>query len=84
MSALQPPAQEEASKPLVWILIVTWNGKADTLACLASLRNIHYRPYKVLVIDNASSDGSVEAIRKHFPETRLVVNAKKRTFCARQ
>lgn len=80
MSALQPPAQEEASKPLVWILIVTWNGKADTLACLASLRNIHYRPYKVLVIDNASSDGSVEAIRKQFPETRLVVNAKNERF----
>ncbi|MGH7451722.1 MAG: glycosyltransferase, partial [bacterium] len=55
-------------KPLAWIIIVNWNGKADTLACLASLRKISYPSRHVLVVDNASADGSVEAIRAQFPE----------------
>lgn len=81
MSALLPAAQESV-KPLVWILIVNWNGKADTLACLASLQHITYRPHKILVIDNASSDGSVEAIRRQFPGVQVVANAKNARFAA--
>ncbi len=67
-------------KPLVWIIIVNWNGKADTLACLASLRKISYLSRHILVVDNASADGSVEAIRAQFPEVEVLVNDKNERF----
>jgi len=66
--------------PLVWILLVNWNGKADTLACLASLRKVGYQPRHILVIDNASTDGSVEAIRGQFPEVELLANPRNERF----
>ncbi len=67
-------------KPLVWIIIVNWNGKADTLACLASLQKISYPSRHVLVVDNASADGSVEAIRAQFPEVEVFINDKNERF----
>jgi GT2 family glycosyltransferase len=67
-------------KPRVWIIIVNWNGKADTLACLASLRKISYPSRHILVVDNASADGSVEAIRGQFPEAEVLVNDKNERF----
>ncbi|MDZ7269862.1 MAG: glycosyltransferase family 2 protein [candidate division KSB1 bacterium] len=70
----------QTSKPLVWIVIVNWNGKADTLNCLASLRRITYQPHLVLVIDNASTDGSVAAIREAFPEVRILANARNERY----
>jgi GT2 family glycosyltransferase len=56
------------SEPLVYIILVNWNGKAVTLDCLDSLATISYRNFKVLVVDNASNDGSVQAIKAHHPE----------------
>lgn len=67
-------------KPLVWIIVVNWNGKADTLACLASLRKISYPLRHILVVDNASADGSVEAIRAQFPEVEVLVNERNERF----
>jgi GT2 family glycosyltransferase len=51
----------------VYIIIVNWNGKTDTLACLDSLRRVDYPTYRIVVVDNASTDGSVEAIRAQHP-----------------
>jgi GT2 family glycosyltransferase len=69
-----------AADPLVWIIIVNWNGKADTLACLASLRKISYPSRHILIVDNASADGSVEAIRAQFPEAEVLVNERNERF----
>jgi len=71
-----------ATKPLSWILLVNWNGKDDTLACLASLRKVSYQPQHILVIDNASTDGSVEAIRAQFPEVEILANTRNERFAA--
>jgi hypothetical protein len=77
---LSPRTNNETAQALVWILIVNWNGKSDTLTCLASLRNVAYQPRHILVVDNASTDGSVEAIRQQFPEVELLVNARNERF----
>lgn len=66
--------------PLVWIVIVNWNGKEDTLACLSSLQKITYRPCKIILIDNASSDGSVPAIRRAFPDVEIIENSENKRF----
>jgi GT2 family glycosyltransferase len=65
--------QDHKVTPLVYILIANWNGKVMTLECLESLRSITYRPCRTLVIDNASRDGSPEAIARAHPEVELLV-----------
>ena len=52
-----------ASTPKVWIVVLNWNGLADTLACLQSLRDLRYPKLHIVVVDNGSTDGSVEALR---------------------
>lgn len=58
----------------VGVVILNWNGKADTLACLESLFRCTYPAFHIYVVDNASSDGSVEAVRRQFGDkTNLTV-----------
>ena len=65
---------------LVYILIANWNGKSITLECLESIRRITYRPFRTLVIDNASSDGSPQAIRRAYPEVEVLVLDSNRRY----
>jgi GT2 family glycosyltransferase len=62
----------EVNLPDVSIILLNWNGLADTLACLDSLSRLDYPSFQVVVIDNGSSDGSPEAIRKAHPEVRVL------------
>lgn len=66
--------------PLVFIILVNWNGKADTLECLASLRRLSYSPCRIVVVDNASTDGSREAIRSQYPEVEILAMPENRRF----
>ena len=52
--------------PKVSIILLNWNGWKDTIECLKSLFQIHYPDFDVIIVDNASEDGSVEKIRKHI------------------
>ena len=60
--------------PKVAAIIVNWNKKNDALRLLGSLKAIDYDNYDILVIDNASTDDSVKAIKEQFPEIDLTVN----------
>ncbi len=46
----------------VYVLLLNWNGAADTLECLETVFRNRYPSYRVIVCDNASHDGSVETI----------------------
>lgn len=59
-------------EPLVSIIVLNWNGRADTIECLGSVRAIQYTNYHVIVVDNGSVDGSVPAVRQTFPEVTIV------------
>lgn len=59
-------------KPRIAIVIVIWNGKEDTLACLDSLRADTYPNKHILIVDNGSTDDSVAAIRTQFPEVEVL------------
>ncbi len=63
-----------ADGPLVSIVIVNWNGWHFLPACLDSLARQSYSDHEILMIDNASGDGSVEHVRKEHPHVRIVEN----------
>ena len=52
-------------------VIVSFNARDDLLRCLASLRLVK-APLETVVVDNASLDGSPEAVAREFPDVRLV------------
>ena len=54
-----------------WLVVLNWNGRDDTLACLDSLAAVDGAP-PVVVVDNGSVDGSVEAIRAAHPGVPLI------------
>jgi GT2 family glycosyltransferase len=56
----------------VTVVILNTNRREDTLECLESLSTSTYPNLSVMVLDNASSDGSVEAIKLHFPDVQIV------------
>lgn len=58
--------------PLVSVLIVTWNRKDDVLETIRSIYDQDYRSFEIVMVDNGSKDGTVEAIRHAYPEVRLV------------
>ena len=66
--------------PLVYLIVLTWNGKEDTLECLKSLRQLTYKNARILVVDNASIDGTVDAVRHDFPNVGLIVNESNLRF----
>ena len=56
-----------AQKPQVSIIVISYNTREMTLACLASVYAETRQPFELIVIDNASTDGSAEAIAAAFP-----------------
>lgn len=58
--------------PHVKILILNWNGKELLKPCLESVLKITYPNFSILVIDNASSDGSLEMVRDNFPKVEIL------------
>ena len=58
--------------PLVISVILNTNRREDTLACLKSLKAQTYENRRVIILDNHSTDGSVEAIQTKFPGTEII------------
>jgi GT2 family glycosyltransferase len=57
----------------VSVVIVTWNSAAWVAPCLASLRAMKRIPAEIIVVDNASADGTAEIVSRGFPEAGIVV-----------
>ncbi|MCC7359782.1 MAG: glycosyltransferase family 2 protein [Anaerolineales bacterium] len=64
----------------VCTLILNTNRRADTLACLASLAASTYANNTIIVLDNASTDGSPAAIRAAYPSVRVVALPENRGY----
>jgi GT2 family glycosyltransferase len=56
----------------VGVALVNWNGAEFTIPCLQSLLDMTIVPWKIVVVDNASSDGSIERIREAVPGVELI------------
>jgi GT2 family glycosyltransferase len=64
----------KSGSPLISIVVLNWNGQQVVEECLESLQKQTYSPLEVIVVDNASTDGSAELVKKGFPEVKLIVN----------
>jgi GT2 family glycosyltransferase/glycosyltransferase involved in cell wall biosynthesis len=59
----------------VAVIIPNWNGKQHLVSCLTSLRQLDADgpSPRILLVDNGSTDGSVQLVRKRFPEVELAL-----------
>ena len=58
--------------PLVSVIILNYNGLAFLPRCLETLFASTYRPLEIIVVDNASKDGSLDYIRQNYPEVKIL------------
>jgi GT2 family glycosyltransferase len=68
------------TQPLVSIVIVGWNSRADLAGCLPTLEAQTYAPFEIIVVDNASTDGTARWLGEAYPHIRLLRNARNRGF----
>ncbi|MEI7817058.1 MAG: glycosyltransferase family 2 protein [Desulfuromonadales bacterium] len=57
---------------LVYTIILNWNGWQDTIECVDSCRKLTYSNFKIIIIDNDSTDGSEVILRERFPDIELI------------
>lgn len=70
----------DARQPHVAIVVLSFNGRDDTLACLASLERLRWDRLTAIVVDNGSVDGTVEAIHAGFPDVTAIRSAENLGF----
>lgn len=69
--------------PFVSIIIVNWNGKQWLEnECLPSVKKQTYQNYEVVLVDNASSDDSLDFVKKNYPKVKVVKSKSNLGFAA--
>lgn len=66
--------------PEVYIIIVNWNNERYLPSLFKSLYNMIYKDFRIIFVDNGSSDNSVEWVKKHYPETVIIKNKRNLGF----
>ena len=67
----------------VSIIIVNWNTKRLLLECLSSVfKTINKLSFEIWLVDNASTDESVEAVKQNYPDIKIIQNKKNLGFAA--
>lgn len=66
--------------PLVTVVVVNYNGGSMVTQALESLRSQTFSDFETILVDNGSTDGSDRAIRRQFPEVRLIDSAENLGF----
>ena len=64
----------------VVVLILNYNGRHFLEACLSAVMRQTYPDYRIIVIDNGSTDGSVDFVRTRFPDVGLIENDRNLLF----
>ena len=64
--------------PSVTIIVINYNGLKHLKPCFSSLSQLDYPSEKLalMLVDNASTDGSLAYLRQHFPQVQIVLNEK--------
>ena len=75
-------AQTEPHQPRVHIVLLNWNGWQDTLECMRSLRRMEYRNWHAVIVDNGSTNDSVERLREAYSDLTILETQKNLGFAA--
>lgn len=67
---------------LIYIILLSYNGKTWLINCIESLLLSNYPCFRILMVDNASTDDSVALVKKYFPQVELILNSENRGFAA--
>src|SRR5689334_14605179 len=80
---MRPMQRERDAAPSIAIIVLNWNGRDLTLDCLRSLEGVTTPNLCTILVDNASSDGSVEAVRRRYHDrVTIIQNADNLGFAA--
>jgi len=60
------------NNPLVSVIIVNYNGKTYLEKCLESLMKINYKNYEIILVDNNSTDTSIEFVKNTYPSITII------------
>jgi GT2 family glycosyltransferase len=67
--------------PLTYVVVINWNGKEILLKCLTTLfTNTKNQNCRVVLVDNSSTDGSIEMLQENFPQVQLLRNTSNMGF----
>lgn len=72
---------DRLEKPLVSVLIVTFNSEFHIRRCLDSVFNLDYPNIEVIVVDNHSRDNTVDVIHASYPKVKLTIMAHNLGYC---
>lgn len=70
------------NSPKVFVIILNYNGKDTIKACLDSVYKSDYPDFEVVIVDNASRDGSFELAKNYFSRAHFILNEKNTGFAA--
>ena len=60
--------------PFVNVVILTWNHLKDTIECLDSVYVSDYPNYRIVIVDNASTDSTVEYVKENYSQVKIIQN----------
>lgn len=66
--------------PLVSIILLNWNGEEHIHRCMEYVMSQSYKPIEVIVVDNDSSDGSIQKIQSGYPDLTYILNRENKGF----
>jgi len=69
-----------SDSPKVFVVILNWNGKDGLIDCLRSVFALSYGNFEVIVVDNASRDGSIETTKASFSRAHFILNPENLGF----
>ncbi len=70
----------ETAGPSAWVIVLNWNGRSHLPDCLGALAAVPSENVTILLVDNGSTDGSVEWVETAHPEVKLLRNSQNLGF----
>ncbi len=64
------------SKISVSIIIANYNGKNLLKTIIDSIKSSSFKSYEIMIVDNASTDGSRQFVKKHYKDVKLIANKR--------
>jgi GT2 family glycosyltransferase len=71
---------EFCDRPTVAIILLNWHGSQDTVTCIDSLDKLSYANFRIIVVDNGSTDDSVACIHTAHPEVNIIETGRNLGF----